>query len=250
MHLRELRSLFPNKYGSVFPMSAPSRAIQGSILPSWRHSKNFPRILNAHISHLPKRKPIDIWFQNKPGLARRTASSGNGPSAAHGHANRLTKATRIPGCRGDLARMRQGCRPDLPAIPCPRTEFGREYLAVSSREQAVEHRLQWHWSRDRRHLLRLEQPCRTPGHYPLHQTQETGTYKSKAITVGIILIIRRFSFQCDALMAADCSVISGLSVVRDTYCHKVKRLSYYNQILRKCTFRQTTFQNSKMSVGH
>ncbi|WP_085948200.1 MULTISPECIES: IS630 family transposase [Acetobacteraceae] len=47
--------------------------------------KNFPRILSAHIGHLPKGKPIEIWFQDearigqKNGIVRQWARRGTRP---------------------------------------------------------------------------------------------------------------------------------------------------------------------------
>lgn len=47
--------------------------------------KNFPRALTAHIGHLPKGKPIEIWFQDearigqKNGIARLWAKRGTRP---------------------------------------------------------------------------------------------------------------------------------------------------------------------------
>lgn len=49
------------------------------------HSINFPRALNAHIGHLPKGKPIEIWFQDearigqKNGIVRLWAKRGTRP---------------------------------------------------------------------------------------------------------------------------------------------------------------------------
>ena len=39
--------------------------------PCWRRSKNFARTLSAHIDHLPRDKPIEIWFQDEARLGQK-----------------------------------------------------------------------------------------------------------------------------------------------------------------------------------
>jgi len=38
---------------------------------SWRSPKNFARTLNAHVGHLPKRKQIEVWFQDEARIGQK-----------------------------------------------------------------------------------------------------------------------------------------------------------------------------------
>jgi hypothetical protein len=71
--------------GSASAASAPAHATRLRTSGSSRNIKNFPATLEAHLAGRPRRKPVEIWFQDearigqKNGIVRQWARRGTRP---------------------------------------------------------------------------------------------------------------------------------------------------------------------------
>src|SRR5271156_441371 len=74
---------------------------------------------------------------------------------------------------------------NLPAVPRPGAEPGRERLAISPPELALKHRLRKLRRHRRRRLHRLAKPHRPASNHHLHRNARMGSRRSAAMTLGI-----------------------------------------------------------------